>query len=60
MCSNEVPVGKCLSDSFPIKIGLKQGEVSTLFFFNFVWEYAIKRFQSNQWASNLIVRISFG
>jgi hypothetical protein len=33
MCSNEVPVGKCLSDSFPIKIGLKQGEVSTLFFF---------------------------
>jgi hypothetical protein len=25
-CLNEVPVGKYLSDAFPIKNGLKQGE----------------------------------
>lgn len=35
MCLNEVPVGKYLSDAFPIKNGLKHAEVLWSFFFNF-------------------------
>jgi len=44
---NEVPVGKYLSDAFPIKNGLENEEALWSFFSNFVWEYAIKRLQSN-------------
>jgi hypothetical protein len=36
MFLNEVPVDKYLSDAFPIKNGLKQGEASWPFFFYFV------------------------
>jgi hypothetical protein len=44
MSLNEVPVGKYLSDAFPIKNDLKKGEALWPFFFsNFVWKYAIKR-----------------
>jgi hypothetical protein len=37
-----------LSDRFPIKIGWKQGDVSSLLLFNFALEYAFRRVQVNQ------------
>ena len=46
MCLNEtcyrVPVGKYLSDMFPVKNGLKQGEALSQLLFNFALEYAIR------------------
>ena len=52
MCLNEtysrVRVGKNLSDMFPIKNGLKQGDVLSPFLFNFALEYAIRTVQVNQ------------
>jgi len=52
MCLNEtysrVPVGKNLSEMFPIRNGLKQGDALSPFLFNFALEYAIKRVQVNQ------------
>jgi hypothetical protein len=52
MCLNEtysrVRVGKHLSDTFPIKNGLKQGDTLSPLLFNFALEYAIRRFQANQ------------
>ena len=51
MCVTEtysrVRVGKNVSDMFPIRNGLKQGDLSPLLF-NFALEYAIKRVQVNQ------------
>jgi len=51
MCLTEmysrVRVGKNLSDLFPIKNGLKQGDVLSPLFFNFTLEYAIRRVQVN-------------
>jgi hypothetical protein len=41
-------VGKNLFEMFPIRNGLKHGDVLTLLLFNFVLEYAIKRVQVNQ------------
>ena len=47
MCLNEtynrVWVGKNLSDMFPIRNGLKQGDVLSPLLFNFALEYAIRR-----------------
>jgi hypothetical protein len=47
MCLNEtysrVRVGKHLSDTFPIKNCLKQGNVLSPLLFNFAFEYAISR-----------------
>ena len=47
MCLTEthsrVRVGKNLSDLFPIRNGLKQGDVLSPLFFNFALEYAIRR-----------------
>ena len=52
MCLTEtysrVWVGKNLSEMFPIRNGLKQGDALSPLLFNFALEYAIKRFQVNQ------------
>jgi len=51
MCLNEnysrVRVGKYLSDMFPIKNSLKQGDVLPPLLFIFVLQYAIRRVQEN-------------
>ena len=52
MCLHEtysrVWVGKNLSDMFPIRNGLKQGDASLPLLFNCAVEYAIRRVQVNQ------------
>ena len=52
MCLNEtysrVRVGKYLSDMFPTRNGLKQGDALSPLFFNFALKYAIRRGQVNQ------------
>jgi len=52
MCLTEtysrVWVGKNLSDMFPIRNGLKQGDALSPLLFNFALEYAIGRVQVNQ------------
>jgi len=51
MCLKEscsrVRVGMYLSDMFPIRNGLKQGDALLPFLFNFGLEYAIRRIQVN-------------
>jgi len=52
MCLTEmysrVQVGKNLSDMFPIRNGLRQGDAPSPLFSNFALEYAITRVQVNQ------------
>jgi hypothetical protein len=52
MCLNEtysrVRAGKHLSDTFPMKNGLKQGDALSPLLFTFALEYAISRVQANQ------------
>jgi len=52
MCLNDtysrVRVGKYLSDIFPIKNDLKQGDDLLPLLFNFTLEYTIRRVQVNQ------------
>jgi len=52
MCLNEtyysVPTGKHLSDMFPIKNGLKQGDAFSQLLFNFALVYTIRNVQVKQ------------
>ena len=52
MCLTEtysrVGLGKNLSDMFPIRNGMKQGDALSSLLFNFVLEYAIRRVQVSQ------------
>ena len=52
MCLTEmysrVWVGKNLSDRFPVRNGLKQGDALSPLLFNFALEYVIRRVQVNQ------------
>ena len=45
---SRVRVGKNLSDMFPIRNGLKQGDTLSPLLFNFALEYAIRRVHVNQ------------
>ena len=52
MCLNKtysrVRVGKHLSEMFPVRNDLKQGDVLSPLLFNLVFEYAVRRVQVNQ------------
>ena len=45
---SRVRVAKNLSDMFPIRTGLKQGDALSPLLFNFAFVYAIRRVQVNQ------------
>jgi len=45
---SRVRVGKNVSDRFPTRNGLKQGDALSPMIFNFALEYAIRRVQVNQ------------
>jgi hypothetical protein len=52
MCLKEtyskVRIGKYLSDYFPIKNGVKQGDALSLLLFNFALQYGTRSLQENQ------------
>jgi hypothetical protein len=55
----KVWVGKLLSNMFPIRNDLKQGDALSPLLFNFVVKYVIRRVQVNQDGLNLNVHISY-
>jgi len=56
---SRVRVGKHLSDVFPIRNGLKQGDDLSPVIFNFALEYTIRRVHVNHDSLKLMVHISF-
>ena len=56
---SRVRVGKNLSDMFPIRNGLKQGDALSPLLFNFALGYAIRSLQANKDGFKLMVNISF-
>jgi hypothetical protein len=56
---SRVRVGKHLSDTFPIKKGLKKGDASSPLLFNFAVEYVIRNVQVNQYGLKLKVTHQF-
>jgi len=48
MCLKRTAESGSLSEMFPIRNGLKEGDALSPLFFNFALEYAIKRVQVNQ------------
>ena len=53
---SRVRVGICVSDVFPFKNGLKQGDALTPLLFNLAVEYAIRRLEEQIFGNDLIVR----
>jgi hypothetical protein len=56
---SRVRLGKNLSDMFPIRNGLKQGDGHSPLLCNFLLVYAIRRIQVNQIGLKLKVNIKF-
>jgi hypothetical protein len=56
---SRVRVGKHLSDMFPVRNVLKQGDVFSPFLFNFAFEHAIRKLQVNQDGLKLYGRDQF-
>jgi hypothetical protein len=53
MCLKEtygkIRIGKYLSDNFPIRKGLEQGDALSPLLFNFALEYANRKVQETRW-----------
>jgi hypothetical protein len=63
VCANEAYskawIDKHLSDIFPIKSGLKEGDTLSLLVLNFALEYTIRKVQQTRRGCNRMMHISF-